>query len=318
MIIEYAQIRSDGWKYFTRYYNQFDIFIIVGQCFYLLQPYKQGKTELDPNSASRLFFDKDQVDHDYDWDANPFIPNQILTIVAFAGIFRGYSTIFRNIKFTRFLTFMVQTTIGEMFPFILFFNGQVLILSAIFTLTDNQDENFLEWEGDNGKEYEHRFRFFKSYLKTIDFTQSKNEYRFKTVTGDIAYVLAIFYLNIIILNVIIALVGDVYDKVMAEKKETELKLKAQMLLELYELFEGCSFFFKPNEEVGQLIAMKLTNDNNNSGDWEGKVKTIVDSVKSIKKITEKKFIDIEKRFNSLDTKLDNITILLQNQQNNQI
>jgi ABC-type phosphate transport system permease subunit len=71
-------------------------------------------------------------------------------------------------------------------------------------------------------------------LKTVDFTQNKNEYKFKTVTGDITYVLAILYLNIIILNVIIALVGDVYERVMAVKKETELKLKAEMLLELYE------------------------------------------------------------------------------------
>ena len=42
------------------------------------------------------------------------------------------------------------------------------------------------------------------------------------MTGDIAYVLAILYLNIIILNVIIALVSDVYDKVMEIRNEAEI------------------------------------------------------------------------------------------------
>ena len=53
--------------------------------------------------------------------------------------------------------------------------------------------------------------------------------------------LAILYLNIIIINVIIALVGDVYAKVMAVKRETELKLKAEMLLELYEFMHAFKY-----------------------------------------------------------------------------
>ena len=63
---------------------------------------------------------------------------------------------------------------------------------------------------------------FQAYLKVIDFTQNKQEYRFKSITGDIVYALALLYLNIIILNVIIALVSDTYEKVMEVRKETEL------------------------------------------------------------------------------------------------
>jgi hypothetical protein len=51
-----------------------------------------------------------------------------------------------------------------------------------------------------------------------------SDFRFNSLTGQITYVLGLLYLNIIILNLVIALVGSVYDSVMDVKKETELKL----------------------------------------------------------------------------------------------
>ena len=65
---------------------------------------------------------------------------------------------------------MIQKTIEDMTPFLFFFNGQILFLAAVFTLTDNQEESFLSFIIDDVDEYEHRGVFAKSYLKTVDFT----------------------------------------------------------------------------------------------------------------------------------------------------
>lgn len=78
-------------------------------------------------------------------------------------------------------------------------------------------------------------KFPRSLLKTLDFALAKDGYRFNYAIGAILYVLAMIFLNVVILNLVIALVGDEYDGVMQVRKETELKLKASMLLELYEL-----------------------------------------------------------------------------------
>jgi hypothetical protein len=88
---------------------------------------------------------------------------------------------------------------------------------------------------DNDGEYLEWSRFPKSYFKALDFTMGKDEYKFKSYSGSAVYVLGVIYLNIIILNLVIALVGDVYDSVMMVRNETELKLKASMLKELYNI-----------------------------------------------------------------------------------
>lgn len=66
----------------------------------------------------------------------------------------------------------------------------------------------------------------RSFLKTLDFAFAKDGYRFDTASGISAYVFGIYYLSIIMLNLVIALVGDKYDNVMQVRKESGLKLKA--------------------------------------------------------------------------------------------
>ena len=63
-------------------------------------------------------------------------------------------------------------------------------------------------------EYKDFVPFPRSLLKTVDFTLAKDDYRFTTVAGSVSYLLGMLYLNIIILNIVIALVGDVYDNMM--------------------------------------------------------------------------------------------------------
>ena len=126
---------------------------------------------------------------------------------------------------------MVQNTIVEMMPFLFLFIGQIFILAAVFTISVNQGEDFFPADGD----YTHFGQIPRSFIQTIDFTQGKDEYKFSSVTGCIVYVLGLLYLNIIILNLVIALTGDVFEATMANKVTSELSLKANMLSNLYDL-----------------------------------------------------------------------------------
>ena len=104
------------------------------------------------------------------------------------------------------------------------------------------------------------------------------------MAGSTCYVLGILFLNIIILNIVIALVGDVYDSVVEVKDETELKLKAEMLKELYDL-DYWFPFTKQSFVKGNLYIMKLAHEgedevdkkdsDSDDEDWQGKVKSIV-------------------------------------------
>ena len=79
----------------------------------------------------------------------------------------------------------------------------------MFVSADKNGEYYLQHDG----EYNERDSFFKSILKTIDFAFAKDSYTFKTSVGTYNYTFGIFFLNIIMLNIVIALVGDKYDEV---------------------------------------------------------------------------------------------------------
>ena len=85
----------------------------------------------------------------------------------------------------------------------------MLVLAATFTITSNQGEDFLTKDD----EYQKSNIIVTAYVKTVDFVIAKDGYRFSSVTGITAYVIGILYLNIIIINLVVALVGDVYDEV---------------------------------------------------------------------------------------------------------
>jgi hypothetical protein len=132
--------------------------------------------------------------------------NQVLTIAAFLGIYKGLVALCYLFQATRWITYMVQQTITDLVPFLFFFNIQMMFLAAIYALTCTHGETFLDGEEDyKGK----RNRLAISYLKIADFTQNKNGYFFQSIAGEIVYVVGMLYLNIIILNLVIAVVGDV-------------------------------------------------------------------------------------------------------------
>lgn len=130
----------------------------------------------------------------------------------------------------------------------------------MFVSTENHGEEFLRFD----LEYHFRSKFYKSFLKTIDFAFAKDSYRFTSLVGTIYYVFGLYYLNIIMLNLVIALVGDQYEESMQVKKESELKLKARMLLDLY-YFQ--STFMKESDVEGNIFVFREVEEAESNDEW---------------------------------------------------
>jgi hypothetical protein len=95
LVIEASQIKADGSKYFTKYYNIFDIIVIIAHFTFLIVYFL---------TMGGVIVEEKKVDG---WDDRTLWANQILTIVVFPGIYRGIVTAFRQWNYTRFLTYMV-------------------------------------------------------------------------------------------------------------------------------------------------------------------------------------------------------------------
>ena len=69
---------------------------------------------------------------------------------------------------------------------------------------DKHGEAFLT----DDDEFIERNKFVRSFLKTMDFAIAKDGYKYKSATGTFFYVYGIYFLHIIMLNIVIALVSD--------------------------------------------------------------------------------------------------------------
>ena len=119
---------------------------------------------------------------------------------------------------------------------------------------------------------------------------SKN-YNFKTNIGCILYFMASLLISIIMLNMVISVVSDSYDRIQMSKKEEDMKSKADLLLEYSQLLR---LFLSNNDEVGHIYVMRQKVDEDAaSAGWEGKIKVthnlithaeekVIDAVKTVK------------------------------------
>ena len=82
---------------------------------------------------------------------------------------------------------------------------------------DREGEQYVLNEG---KEYiQLRYQVLISFFQTWDLMLGYGSTKFQTVTGCFLYILATIFINIAMLNMVISVIGDSYDKVQMTKKE---------------------------------------------------------------------------------------------------
>ena len=103
----------------------------------------------------------------------------------------------------------------------------------------------------------------------------------KTLVGRLLFMIATVFQIIINLNLLISLVGDVYDRVQLEKFTTEFKSKCELLLEVYEL---ANIFRSKSSDLRYVKYMKqvrIEGESPAAEEWSGKLKNANMVVKDV-------------------------------------
>eukprot|EP00347_Sterkiella_histriomuscorum_P014859 403359252 len=187
-------------------------------------------------------------------------------------IFQGFS----------FQVSMLRAVVNDLKYFISLYAFVIIMYGLIFSLLNIQTDAALD-DGSNEQSYYKGVSYFGYFImafraSTGDFqVDNFNQLEDKHIIfAWIIWISAVLFLNIILLNFIIAVISESYDKVMQKMVAESYKIKCQLIKERELYYKGNDF---KNRELfpRYLILRKPVQDNlddENANEWQGFVKDI--------------------------------------------
>lgn len=111
--------------------------------------------------------------------------------------------------------------------------------------------------------------------------------------------------NIVVLNTLIAILGDSYDNVQNEQVAYDTKQKIELLSEMNDFLKGFSKA-GTEEDKKYIIIVRYYDKNAGAAQWEGKIKMITKEIKSQGTLNEQRFKKMNSRFDMVMSKIDNL------------
>lgn len=252
LLLECRQVKSQGVKeYFGHAYNYLDI---VANTFIIMTAYNRERCGEDLYKSDNR--------------------KMILTIGILLSGLRAI-TLLRIFKNFRVLIELIKSTIMDMSSF-LFIMLLIIVLMAVVTglkhIDGLEDQNEV-WDT------------FTSNLGEFYMTMlGENAEGDSSALKWLIYILFTVLVNIVALNLLIAILSNTYDNVMASLDATHLKTKVEVLDEISDFMIWNRF----NKETHWLHFVyysfeKLT-PNANSGEFEGRVRVMLNELKSVKDV----------------------------------
>ena len=134
----------------------------------------------------------------------------VFTIALICGLLKGSLTFFKFFQATRYLVKMIVTIFYDLYAFVVVLVASNFVFAAVFQSLDLQYEAFV----DQSEDYKNvSSSLEKSFLQSWDMMLGYGEYKFRTYTGILVYFMATIFNNIVMLNMVISVVSDTYDKV---------------------------------------------------------------------------------------------------------
>jgi len=103
---------------------------------------------------------------------------------------------------------MITSVFIDMGPFLIVLLFSILLLSINFMKLDSIGESYYEFNDD----YEGN-NLMKGFKQTWDLSLGSASYKFQTLTGWIIYFFAELFLVVVMLNLVISVVSDSYERV---------------------------------------------------------------------------------------------------------
>jgi len=209
---------------------------------------------------------------------DPYKPSELeevnvaFVIALLCGMLKGALTFFNFFKATRYLVKMIITIFVDLRFFLVVLLATNCMFSVFFRCLDGGNESFLTQGGEQDEAYKGvPFSVFKGLLQSWDLMLGYGEYKFRTAIGITFYFLATVFTNIVMLNMVISVVSDTFDKVQMTMKEQENKTRAEML---HEYSQFLSMVQPECEEFGHIYIWRVKMNEDNEEDWTGKVNVV--------------------------------------------
>jgi len=201
-----------------------------------------------------------------------------LFIAAIVSIsFRGVLTFFNLAPATQFLVKMTIYVIEDLVPFLIMLMGQNMIFAIIFVACDYMGEEFVESQ----PVYANFSTLSKAFTNVWDLMNGMANFKAVTRLGLFFYYLLTMTVNIGMLNIVISVVSETYERVYMFKSEAEFLTKSEILYEYATLVDLMSkmpliskcFKKSSDDEYRHLYMMRMKQGLSNTEDeWSGKIK----------------------------------------------
>ena len=165
-----------------------------------------------------------------------FLSQKIFVLSLGCALFRGTMTFFNLFESTRYLVQMSIGMMKDLIPFLCLLFGQVLIFAILHIQLNKTGigEEFIFIEDDHSGEVEYTTLeniFLISFAQTWDSMLGYGSQKLKTPMGILIYFLATIFINIGMLNMVISVVSDSYDRVQTDRVEQDYIAKSNLLYE---------------------------------------------------------------------------------------
>ena len=179
---------------------------------------------------------------------------EITWIVTLLTLARGL-TGFRLFDGTRYYVRLISTSLNEIKYFLILFAYSTFTFGVLSVVAEKESMNFTTlWANPYGMNFG---------VDAEDSYMGRSNYRLKYTVF-----LGITVINIVLmLNLLISILGDSFDQFQLEKTIIDYKEKAELVLEIQRML----IWGENNPPSKYLHVCKLTIDNQDSGEWEGKV-----------------------------------------------
>jgi hypothetical protein len=122
----------------------------------------------------------------------------------------------------------------------------------------------------------------RAFTNVWDTMNGMGDWKAKTGWGLLFYYVLTVFVNIGMLNIVISVVSDIYEKVMTTKHQSQLKIKAELLYDyatFRSLFTCC---IDKDEELKHMYIIRLKKDADGEEEWTGRINATNVKIEAIK------------------------------------
>ena len=220
---------------------------------------------------------------------------RVMAALASCALFIKLYDWLRLFKSTSFYVLLVKLTVKDILPFMTLFAVSLLIFGMPMNmLSHNRDDE--ETLVDDSFGYWLLDTIYNQYLISLGDAEQKDNFK-KGMQTDLVltfYLLAVSFMQVVMLNMLIAIMGDTFGNATELKEVNTIRSRLQILGDFAELIKQAPPI---RGDSVYMVVITPVDEENDEDDWQG-------SVNQIARITKLQNDELEKRISKKTDKLE--------------